>query len=73
MTGKKSKNMGQRNRYYVTDSHPAIVSAEIFDKVQEEMAKRSRIVTKMVNTFWGICLYAAIAVRLIGEERKETR
>lgn len=39
MTGKKSKNIGQRNRYYVKDSHPAIVSAEVFDKVQEEMAK----------------------------------
>jgi site-specific DNA recombinase len=45
MTGKKSKNVGQRGRYYVKDSHPAIVSAEVFDKVQEEMAKRSRIVS----------------------------
>ncbi len=42
MTGKKSKNIGQRNRYYVRDSHPAIVSAEVFGKVQEEMTKRSR-------------------------------
>lgn len=46
MTGKKSKNIGQRNRYYVKDSHPAIVSAEVFDKVQEEIAKRSRFVRK---------------------------
>jgi len=46
MTGKKSKNIGQRNRYYVKDSHSAIVSAEVFDKVQEEMAKRSRFVCK---------------------------
>ena len=44
MTGKKSKNIGQRNRYYVKGSHPAIVSAEIFDKVWEEMAKRTRFV-----------------------------
>ena len=44
MTGKKRKNDGQRNKYYVKDSHPAIVSAEVFDKVQEEMAKRSRFV-----------------------------
>jgi len=29
MTGKKSRNNGQRNRYYVKDSHPAIVSMEI--------------------------------------------
>lgn len=36
VTGKKSKNDGQRNRYYVKDSHPASVSSEVFDKVQEE-------------------------------------
>ena len=46
MTGKKSKNIGQRNQYYVKDSHPAIVSAELFDKVQEEMARRARLVVK---------------------------
>jgi len=46
MTGKKSKNIGQRNKYYVKDSHLAIISAEVFDKVQEEMAKRSRFVRK---------------------------
>ncbi len=46
MTGKKSKNMGQRNKYYVKDSHPAIIPAEVFDKVQEEMAKRTRLVSK---------------------------
>jgi len=50
MTGKKSKNIGQRNRYYVKDSHPAIVPAEVFDKVQEEMAKRARLVSKKDGT-----------------------
>ena len=45
MTGKKRRNDGQRNKYYVKDSHPAIVSAEVFDKVQEEMAKRLKFVT----------------------------
>ncbi len=50
MTGKKSKNIGQRNRYYVKDSHPAIVSAEVFDKVQEEIAKRSRVVSNEDGT-----------------------
>lgn len=45
MTGKKRKNDGQRNKYYVKDSYPAIVSAEVFDRVQEEMAKRSKFVT----------------------------
>lgn len=32
MTGKKRKNIGQRNQYYAKDNHPAIVSAEIFDR-----------------------------------------
>lgn len=46
MIGKKVKNIGQRSRYYVKDSHPAIVSEEVFDLVQEEMAKRARLVYK---------------------------
>ena len=50
MTGKKSKNIGQRNKYYVKDSHPAIVSAEVFDKVQDEMVKRSRSVSREDGT-----------------------
>lgn len=45
MTGKKIKNTGQRNRYYIKDSHPAIVSTEVFDKVQEEMVKRARFIS----------------------------
>lgn len=44
MTGRKVKNVGQRSRYYVKDSHPAIISAEVFDKVQEEMARRARLI-----------------------------
>lgn len=50
MTGKKSKNIGQRNRYYVKGSHPAIVSSEVFDKVQEEMARRGRLIHKEDGT-----------------------
>ncbi|MFZ5944218.1 MAG: recombinase family protein [Bacillota bacterium] len=50
MAGKKSKNIGQRNKYYVKDSHAAIVSAEVFDKVQEEMAKRARLISKENGT-----------------------
>jgi len=34
----------------VKDSHPAIVSAEVFDKVQEEMAKRSRVISNEDGT-----------------------
>lgn len=44
MTGKKVKNTGQRTQYFVSESHPAIVAAEIFDRVQEEMSKRSRVI-----------------------------
>jgi len=85
MTGKKRRNDGQRNKYYVKDSHPAIVSAEVFDKVQEEMAKRSRLVSKddgtiettganiTANIFLGICLYVAIAEHLIGEGQNVAR
>lgn len=51
MTGKKIKNTGQRNRYYIKDSHPAIISAEVFDKVQEEMEKRARFVSNEEGTF----------------------
>lgn len=50
MTGKRSKNIGQRSRYYVKDSHPAIVSAEVFDNVQEEMARRARLIHKEDGT-----------------------
>lgn len=50
MTGKKVKNTGQRHSYYVSNSHPAIISAEIFDRVQEEMDKRSRIISKEDGT-----------------------
>jgi site-specific DNA recombinase len=46
MTGKKRRNDGQRNKYYVKDSHPAIVSADVYDKAQEEMAKRARLISK---------------------------
>lgn len=44
MTGRKVKNTGQRTKYFVSESHPAIVAAEIFDKVQEEMVIRSRVI-----------------------------
>lgn len=44
MTSKKVKNTGQRTQYFVSESHPAIVTIEIFDRVQEEMAKRLRVI-----------------------------
>lgn len=58
----------------------------MFDKVQEEMARRARVVHKedgtvenpaeantTVNIFWGICSYVVIAEHLIGEEQKGVR
>jgi site-specific DNA recombinase len=50
MIGKKVKNTGQVTSYYIKDSHPAIVSEDIFDKVQEEMDRRSSIVYKEDGT-----------------------
>lgn len=50
ITGKKGKNVGQRDLYYITNSHSAIITAETFDKVQEEMAKRARLVRKEDGT-----------------------
>lgn len=50
ITGKKGKNDGQRERYYITNSHPAIITAETFDKVQEEMVNRARLVRKEDGT-----------------------
>ena len=43
LKGIRKKNVGQRTRYYVKGSHPAIISQEIFDKVQEDMLNRARL------------------------------
>ena len=37
-------------RNYVRNSHAAIISGEVFDKVQEEMARRVRVVFKEEGT-----------------------
>ncbi len=50
ITGKKGKNVGQRDLFYITNSHPAVITAEVFDKVQEEMANRARLVRKEDGT-----------------------
>jgi len=44
MTGRKVKNTGQRKQYYINRSHPAIVSDEVFERVQKEMTKRARVI-----------------------------
>lgn len=43
-TGKRKVNHGERAKYYAEDTHPAIASKDIFDRVQEEMKRRERIV-----------------------------
>lgn len=40
LTKKIKVNEGEVQQYYVENSHPAIVSAEMFDMVQEELEKR---------------------------------
>jgi len=40
LSGKKAKNIGQRDRYYVHDSHQGIISKEKFLEVACEMTRR---------------------------------
>ena len=37
------KNEGQVEQYYAENTHPAIITKELFQKVQEEMARRHKI------------------------------
>ena len=41
ITKKVKKNRGERTMYYVENSHPAIVSRDLFNQVQQEMTRRS--------------------------------
>ena len=43
LSGKKVKNIGQRDRYYVLDSHPGIISKEKFLEVACEMNRRKNL------------------------------
>jgi DNA invertase Pin-like site-specific DNA recombinase len=40
LTHKTKKNEGELPQFYITDSHPAIISVETFDLVQSEIARR---------------------------------
>ena len=42
-THQSKKNMGELPKYYVHDCHPAIIDREIFQKVQEEIARRASL------------------------------
>lgn len=43
LTKKKKVNEGEVPQYYVENSHPAIISSEVFDLVQQEMKKRKKV------------------------------
>ena len=43
LTKKRLTNHGEKQKYYVTESHPAIISHELFNAVQEELARRREI------------------------------
>lgn len=44
LTYKRVKNKGEVQQYYVEDSHPAIISKETFQRVQEEIKRRANLV-----------------------------
>lgn len=48
---KVKRNNGERAQYYVENNHPAIISPEKFNRVQEEMARRtSKKKVKQIGT-----------------------
>ena len=49
-TRRSEKNLGQLPKYYVHECHPAIIDRETFYQVQEEMARRSSLPQKSINT-----------------------
>lgn len=51
LTKKKKKNEGEVPQYYVENSHPAIISPEVFDMVQYEFEKRKGQVQSGANCF----------------------
>ena len=40
---KRVKNRGEREKYQLMNHHPAIISDEVFERVQKEKARRSNI------------------------------
>lgn len=53
ITKETRKNNGEIPQYYVTDNHPAIISRELFNLVQEEIARRAgkrKVSQKAVKT-----------------------
>ena len=42
LTKQVKVNHGERERAYIRDAHDAIISPEVFDRVQKEIEKRKR-------------------------------
>lgn len=40
LTGKRKKNNGEVKQYYYEDTHPAIVSKELYDTVQNMLCEK---------------------------------
>ncbi len=60
---KRKANEGEAPMWYVEGSHPAIISRETFNKVQEEMARRKTITPKSKkNTFTSTGKYSKYAL-----------
>ncbi|MEG3074197.1 MAG: recombinase family protein [Ruthenibacterium sp.] len=50
LTKKKKVNEGEIQQYYVKNSHAAIVKAEVFEMVQQEMKRRKQMPTRHSGT-----------------------
>ena len=49
LLSKRKKNNGEVQKYYVTNSHPAIISQDEFDAVQEELSVRKKSFEKYTS------------------------
>ena len=50
LTKKKVRNIGQWEKFYVRETHEAIIPQEMFDRVQEEIARREKKVGQKAST-----------------------
>jgi len=43
---RKRKNNGEKDKFYISNSHPAIIGREVFDAVQERLKEKEQYVSK---------------------------
>ncbi len=55
LTKKQKVNEGEVSQYYVENSHPAIISSDVFDMVQQEMKRRKT----MKNRYSGSGMFSS--------------